>query len=147
MILVTDGGMETEAKNRLARIGFDNVIGHLDDPVKAFSEHPDEVAHCKRYDVRALEQLMTDVEDLQVVDVRQPGETANGTIPGAVEIPLTELNQRLGSLDPAKPTVVYCAGGYRSSVAASLMRNAGFEEVADIDGGWGAWTARAGAAV
>ena len=66
MILVTDGGMETEAKNRLARIGFDNVIGHLDDPVKAFSEHPDEVAHCKRYDVRALEQLMADVEDLQL---------------------------------------------------------------------------------
>ena len=50
-------------------------------------------------------------------------------------------------LDPDRRTVVYCAGGYRSSVAASLMRKAGFGEVADIDGGWGAWTARAGAAV
>ncbi|MDH3756130.1 MAG: rhodanese-like domain-containing protein [Acidimicrobiia bacterium] len=139
IVLVTDGGMETEARNRLARIGFDNVIGHLDDPVRAFAENPDEVAHCKRYDVRALEQLMADVPDLQVVDVRQPGETANGVIPGAIEVPLTELNQRIADLDAAAPTVVYCAGGYRSSIAASTMTAAGFSDVADLLGGYGAW--------
>ena len=57
------------------------------------------------------------------VDVRQPGETEGGTIPDATEIPLTILNQLMSTLDPSKPTVVYCAGGYRSSIAASMPRS------------------------
>ena len=66
---------------------------------------------------------------MQLIDVRQPGETANGTIDGAVEIPLARLNERLAGLDAARPTVVYCAGGYRSSIAASRMAAAGFTDV------------------
>jgi hydroxyacylglutathione hydrolase len=60
-------------------------------------------------------------------------------IPGAVNIPLAELANRIGELDPAAPTVVYCAGGYRSSIAASLLRRHGFADVSDILGGYGAW--------
>jgi len=73
------------------------------------------------------------------VDVRNPGEVAAGMIPGAVSIPVGQLPARLAELDPAKPTVVYCAGGYRSSVAASLLRAHGFTDVSDILGGYGAW--------
>ena len=75
------------------------------------------------------------------MDVRQPGETALGTIDGAITIPLTRLNERLASLDAEKPTVVFCAGGYRSSIAASRMAAAGFSDVADLLGGFGAWSA------
>ena len=58
---------------------------------------------------------------------------------GAILIPLTQLNERLSSLDASKPTIVYCAGGFRSSIAASRMAKAGFGDVSDLLGGYGAW--------
>lgn len=143
IVLIIEPGSELEAKNRLARIGFDTVVGFLDDPVRMMAENPEKVVPSKRYDVSALAQVMADVEDLQLVDVRQPGETEGGTIEGAIEIPLTQLNQLIGTLDASKPTVVYCASGFRSSIAASVMEVAGFTDVADLLGGYGAWTAAA----
>ena len=141
IVLITDAGMEVEAKNRLARIGFDRVVGHLSDPLRVFEEHPEEIARSSRIDVGDLQQRLASADDVQLIDVRQPGETANGTIDGAVEIPLTRLNERLASLDAARPTVVYCAGGYRSSIAASRMAAAGFTDVSDLLGGYTAWAA------
>ena len=141
IVLVTDPGMELEAKNRLARIGFDNVVGHLADPVTTMHDHPDDVARSARVDVAGLDEALGTTEDLQLVDVRQPGETEAGTIPGATLIPLTRLNERLASLDASRPTIVYCAGGFRSSIAASRLAAAGFGDVADLLGGYGAWQA------
>ncbi len=141
IVLVTDPGMELEAKNRLARIGFDNVIGHLADPVATMHDHPDEVAQSSRVDVAGLVAAIDNKDDLQLVDVRQPGETESGTIDGATLIPLTRLNERLASLDASKPTIVYCAGGFRSSIAASRLAAAGFGDVSDLLGGFGAWQA------
>jgi hydroxyacylglutathione hydrolase len=132
--------MELEAKNRLARIGFDRVVGYLADPLHAFEAHPDEVERSTRIDVHELQRRLADDDELQLVDVRQPGETAKGVIDGAIEIPLTRLNERLATLDAARPTVVYCAGGYRSSIAASRMTAAGFSDVADLLGGYTAWS-------
>jgi rhodanese-related sulfurtransferase len=141
IVLVTEAGMELEAKNRLARIGFDRVAGYLAEPLRVFEEHPDEVTRSSRLGVGDLEARLNTEHDLQLVDVRQPGETALGTIVGAIEIPLTQLNERLASLDAEKSTVVYCAGGYRSSIAASRMTAAGFADVADLLGGYTAWSA------
>jgi hydroxyacylglutathione hydrolase len=76
---------------------------------------------------------------LQLVDVRGPGEVAAGKIAGAIEVPLARILDRLAELDPAAPTVVYCAGGYRSMIAASVMRAAGFDDVSDLVGGFAAW--------
>lgn len=144
MILVTEPGMEREAKNRLARIGFDNVVGYVHDPIATFVANPDELMRSRRLDVTELDRLLETERDLQLIDVRQPAETSHGVIPGAVEIPLTRLNERLSTLDASKPTVVYCAGGYRSSIAASRMAAAGFADVADLLGGYGAWSAAKG---
>ena len=80
------------------------------------------------------------IEGLQLVDIRNPGEVAIGTIDGAQAIPVGQLPARLGELDPAAPTIVFCAGGYRSSVGASVLRQAGFDDVSDILGGYGAWS-------
>lgn len=146
IVLVADEGMAREAKNRLARIGFDNVVGHLAAVDEAFLTHPDEVATGSRVDVAGLRDAMADIDDLQLVDVRQPGETEGGVIEGATLVPLTQLNQRLASLDASKPTIVYCAGGYRSSIAASRLAAAGFDDVSDLLGGYGAWTASLDAA-
>jgi hydroxyacylglutathione hydrolase len=142
IVLVADPGTEMEARMRLARIGFDAVVGFLDNPVGSLAANPDEVGQSRRLEVGQLIAAQTD-GDIQLVDIRQPGETALGTIAGAIEIPLTRLNQELASLDASKPTVVFCAGGYRSSIAASRLRSAGFADVADLLGGYGAWVAAA----
>jgi rhodanese-related sulfurtransferase len=78
------------------------------------------------------------VNNVQVVDVRNEGEVSGGMIDGAKNIPIAQLRARFGELDPMKPTVVYCAGGYRSSIAASLLREAGFADVSDVLGGYAA---------
>lgn len=141
IVLITEPGQEREGKNRLARIGFDRVIGHIDEPYKAMFRHRDETQVGSRLTARAFDEMVGsgDVHDLQVVDVRGPGEVADGAIPGAIEIPVNQLPGRVDELDPGRPTVVYCAGGYRSSVAASLLRHHGFADVSDIVGGYGAW--------
>ncbi len=139
IVLFVEPGQELEAKTRLARIGFDRVIGYLERPFEAMFDHPDDVQIASRLTATAFDQRAAELANLQIVDVRNPGEVAAGTIPDATPIPVGQLPTRLGELDPAKPTVVYCAGGYRSSVAASLLRANGFTDVSDILGGYGAW--------
>ncbi len=139
IVLVVNDGFETEAKNRLARIGFDRVVGHLVHPLIVMADHPERVQRASRLTVGQFEDRRREIESLQVVDIRNPGEFAIGSIPGAEPIPVGQLPQRLDELDPKAPTVVYCAGGYRSSVAASLLRQRGFSDVSDILGGYGAW--------
>ena len=140
IVLVVDDGFETEAKNRLARIGFDRVVGYLVHPQEAMAAHPDLVEPASRLTAVQFDERRADVPDLQLVDVRNPGEVQLGAIEGAIAIPVGQLPDRIDELDSARPTVVYCAGGYRSSVAASLLRTSGFGDVSDIIGGYGAWT-------
>src|SRR5436309_10146387 len=89
--------------------------------------------------VQYLEDRHGEVDALQVVDVRNPGETAGGVIPGAANLPLPQLTERMSKLDPARPTVVYCASGYRSSIGAGVLAAAGFDDVSDLLGRYDAW--------
>ncbi|WP_059014979.1 MBL fold metallo-hydrolase [Mycobacterium sp. M26] len=139
LVIMTEPGLELEGKNRLARIGFDRVIGYLADPYQVMLDNQGDVDVASRLTSNAMGERMADVPELQIVDVRNPGEAAAGMIPGAVNIPVGQLPDRVGELDPRKPTVVYCAGGYRSSVAASLLRQRGFADVSDVLGGYNAW--------
>ena len=139
IVLVVDEGFELEAKNRLARIGFDRVVGFLEHPYVAMLDHPERVRHASRMTAVEFDARRDDIDGLQLVDIRNPGEVALGTIQGSTTIPVGQLPARVTELDPAAPTVVYCAGGYRSSVAASVLRQAGFTDVSDILGGYGAW--------
>jgi hydroxyacylglutathione hydrolase len=141
IVLVGEPGTETEARNRLARIGFDQVVGYLVDAMKAFVEHPGWTTVSPRLSARELAERLEGPSAPQLVDVRGPGEVATGKVPGAIEVPLPRILDRLDELDPSAPTVVYCAGGYRSMIAASLMRAAGFTDVSDLVGGFGAWEA------
>ena len=140
IVLVVDDGFELEAKNRLARIGFDRVVGHLAEPLAVMAAHPDRVRRASRLTAVDFDERRNEVADLQLVDVRNPGEFSLGTIDGATSIPVGQLPSRNDELDPSKPTVVFCAGGYRSSVAASVLRQAGFTDVSDVVGGYGAWS-------
>ncbi|MFN3002041.1 MBL fold metallo-hydrolase [Mycolicibacterium wolinskyi] len=141
IVLVTEAGQEVEGKNRLARIGFDRVSGYLSAPEQTMFAHRDQVQVASRLTAEAFAQRSAEIADLQIVDVRNPGEAAAGMVPGAVNIPVGQLPDRVTELDADRPTVVYCAGGYRSSVAASLLRQKGFTDVSDILGGYNAWAA------
>lgn len=142
IVLVTDPGHEAEAKVRLARIGFDHVLGALHDPIAAFVTHPEHVEQLSRLSADGLASRIASVPNLVLVDVRNPGEVDLGTIPGARTISLPSLLARLSELDPAAPTVVFCAGGYRSAIASSLLRSRGFADVSDLVGGYTAWATR-----
>jgi len=139
VVLFTEPGHELEGKNRLARIGFDRVIGYLGEPDKVMFEHQGDVQRGSRLTAKAFDERAAEIADLQIIDVRNPGEAEAGVIPNAINIPVGELPDRVGELDASRPTVVYCAGGYRSSVAASLLRERGFADVSDILGGYTAW--------
>ncbi|MFZ9481543.1 MAG: MBL fold metallo-hydrolase [Ilumatobacteraceae bacterium] len=141
IVLVVPTGHESEATIRLARIGFDNVVGALDDPTRSFLEHPEHVEMASRLSAAELASRIGSVDGLVMVDVRNPGEVALGSIAGALHVSLPSLINRLGELDPTRPTVVFCAGGYRSSIARSFLRSRGFADVSDVIGGFTAWAA------
>jgi glyoxylase-like metal-dependent hydrolase (beta-lactamase superfamily II)/rhodanese-related sulfurtransferase len=139
IVLVGDAALAHESKTRLARVGYDRVVGQLRDLASIFTQRPDLVEAASRFTAGQLAELLSLEPGLQLVDVRNPGETAGGVIPGAREIPLPALNDSIESLDETVPVVAYCASGYRSLVAASVLRASGFHAVADLVGGYGAW--------
>ena len=139
IVLIAEPGTELEARVRLARIGYDQVTGFLPDAEQALADRDDLVEMSSRLSVAQLAERSERLDKVQVVDVRGAGETALGAIPDAAEIPLPQLRDRLDELDPDAPTVVYCAGGYRSSIGASLLRSKGFLDVSDLLGGYDAW--------
>ncbi len=139
VVLVGDPATAIEAKVRLARVGYDRVVGQLDDPAGAFSSRPDLIDKSSRLTIEQLAELRGLEPGLQLVDVRSPAETAEGTLPGAREIPLAVLADSIAGLDPQGSVVAYCASGYRSLIAASMLADAGFVDVSDLLGGYGAW--------
>uniref|UniRef100_A1UQ19 Beta-lactamase domain protein n=1 Tax=Mycobacterium sp. (strain KMS) TaxID=189918 RepID=A1UQ19_MYCSK len=140
LVLITDAGDEQAAAMRLARIGSDNVIGYLAvDGEGSFPvELADLVQSASRVSVAELDRLTAE-NAVTLIDIRNSGERELGTIPGAVHIPLAQLRARLAHLPSDRPIVVHCAGGWRSSVAASLMRADGLGNVSDLIGGYNAW--------
>ncbi|NEW45041.1 MBL fold metallo-hydrolase [Nocardia cyriacigeorgica] len=143
IVLITYPGQEQTAAMRLARIGSDHTIGFFN--VDADGSFPDDVIDLVRVAPRTtvpeLEHLLA-AGSVTVVDIRNPGEREFGTIPGALPIPLAQLRTRISELSTDRPLVVHCAGGWRSSVAASLLRAHGIPDVSDLAGGYNAWAAR-----
>ncbi len=136
IVLVSDVGTELEAKVRLGRIGFDDVVGHLEAPLRTMSQHPERTARLSRLTAGGLRHRQAELGDrLQLVDVRNPAEVTAQPVEGARNVPLARLRDEMGSLDPHRPTVLLCAGGARSAVANSLLRSAGFTDVSDVLGG------------
>jgi glyoxylase-like metal-dependent hydrolase (beta-lactamase superfamily II)/rhodanese-related sulfurtransferase len=143
LVAASDGEVH-EAVIRLARVGFERVVGYLGNGVEAWDTAGLPVASVAQIDVTELHNRLerTD-EPLQVIDVRRPGEYAGGHVPGAAHAPLDRLEHALEGLEASRPTAVICAGGYRSSAATSLLEAHGFTELYNVLGGTGAWV-RAG---
>lgn len=130
-----------EARLRLARVGLDEVVAVLLEPAARLAAHPEQASVASRLTAHQASALLATGADVQVVDVRGPGEHAAGALPGALNLPLPRLLGALDQLDRDRPVLVHCAGGYRSSIAASLLRGRGFGDVSDLIGGYAAWAA------
>lgn len=139
IVLVAEPGTAQEAKLRLGRIGFDRVVGALEGPEAALITRPEVAARSSRVTGAELAERLADTEGLQVVDLRNQGERIAGSLPGAAHIPLAALRARVGELDLDRPILVHCAGGYRSSIAASWLAAQGARDVSDLLGGFSAW--------
>ena len=127
-----------EVATRFSRIGFDHVLGHVADPEGYLLGREEQVERSSRLTAAQVEEAC-ESEQVQLIDIRNIGELEAGTIPGARHLPLAELRDRMAQLDPERPVVLYCAGGWRSSVGASVLRAAGFTDVSDVLGGYNAW--------
>jgi glyoxylase-like metal-dependent hydrolase (beta-lactamase superfamily II)/rhodanese-related sulfurtransferase len=133
LVLVTDPDKEEEAILRLARVGYENVIGFLKGSVASW---PDKQETIKSIVVEDMQAEM--LAGAEVIDVRKPGEWSNGHLKDATFYPLASMPDNLNELDKSKPYVVHCGGGYRSMIAISLMKNNGFTNLINVYGGFGA---------
>jgi hydroxyacylglutathione hydrolase len=138
IVIMAVPGKEREAATRLGRIGFDQVVGYLLGGLESLAARPDLS--------RATERLGPDVAAARVsrgeatlLDVRAPGERGEKWIEGSLAIPLSQLEARMGEVPRDQPLIVHCAGGYRSSVAASVLQREGFDRVSELAGGLAAW--------
>ncbi|HEY7513448.1 MAG TPA: rhodanese-like domain-containing protein, partial [Vicinamibacteria bacterium] len=141
VIVAEDAEQVDEAALRLSRVGLENIAGYLEGGVAAWDRAGLPLATVPQITVDELKALLRESDALQVVDVRRPPEYAGGHVPRAVARPLDRLERELAGLDPARPTAVVCAGGYRSSAGTSLLQRRGFRDLRNVVGGMSAWTA------
>ena len=146
IVVIAEEGGEEEAVMRLGRIGFDNVAGYLAGGMSALASRDDLVERTERITAPALAEWLAGKRPDAgaapiVVDVRSEAEHAGGHIAGALNIPLTHLDERIGEIPSGKPVAVHCEGGYRSAIAASLLQKLGRPHVHDMVGGYKAWLA------
>jgi rhodanese-related sulfurtransferase len=139
IVIVADPGLEKQAALRLGRIGFDHVIGYLEGGMAGAADRPDVVVETVRVSPeRAAEQLASSRAPT-LIDIRAASERAAKSIENSVHIPLQRLVEDTRSMPKDAPLLVHCAGGYRSSIAASLLQREGFTNVMELAGGLAAW--------
>lgn len=141
IVIIASPGREMEAAVRLGRIGFDHVAGYLEGGVGSLEGRDDLVATTERLSAGFAAEVLGSTAPPLLVDVRGVGEREKKYIEGSVGVPLNHLVERMGELPKGRGVLVYCAGGYRSSIAASLLQRGGFEDVREIAGGIAGWEA------
>lgn len=142
LVLPEDASIEAVTRT-LLRIGFDHVDGYLRGGFESWQNQGREVQHHGTIDTADLASMLRREEDAVIVDVRAPGEHAQGTIEGASEIFVGELEKRLDELPRDRPVVTMCSVGHRGGIAASILARHGFRAVYNYLGGYQAWSARA----
>jgi hydroxyacylglutathione hydrolase len=141
IVVIGDGGNETEAVMRLGRIGFDNVAGFLSGGMASLDGHPELLRAMPRVTAAALSEQLRSTAPPFVLDVRSEKEFLTVHLAGAVNIPLPHLRERLSGIPEQRAVVVHCEGGYRSAIAGSLLAQLGRTNVTDLVGGIKAWIA------
>ena len=137
ILLVTDPGTEEEAVTRLSRVGFDNVLGHLQGGFEAWKESGREVDTIKRITADQFADAVSIGAD-KVVDIRKESEYAAEHVEEAYNRPLAYINDWVKDIQPGEHFYMHCAGGYRSMIAASILQARGFRNFTEVEGGFAA---------
>jgi rhodanese-related sulfurtransferase len=141
IVIIAAPGRESESAIRLGRIGFDHVAGYLRNGLQSLESRPELVAITERLSAPFAAELLSSSQPPVVIDVRTPREREQKQIDGSLSIPLNHLSERAEELPKNRALLVHCAGGYRSSIAASILKKSGFDQVSEIAGGMAAWEA------
>jgi len=141
IVIIADPGRENESITRLGRIGFDHVVGYLANGLESLESRPELVAFTERLSAPYAAELLSSAQPPMIIDVRAPREREQKYIAGSFAVPLNHLVENFKTLPKERSLLVYCAGGYRSSIAASLLQRGGFDSVGEIAGGIVGWEA------
>ena len=136
IVLITEEGKEEETLTRLARVGYDFVVGYLKGGFQAWKAAGMEVDTVNRINAEQFAEQFK--ASPIVIDVRKPGEFAAEHVDGAKSIPLDYINEDLAQFPKDQPFIIHCAGGYRSMIAASILKARGWENFVDVEGGFSA---------
>ena len=136
ILLITPDGREEETVTRLARVGFDNTLGYLKGGIDAWTKSGKQLDSVDGITTKDLKQLM-EKQSIEIFDVRKPGEYLSEHIPAAHSTPLDFINDHMSEFPSNKPFYIHCAGGYRSMIAASILKSRGIHNLIDIKGGFG----------
>jgi rhodanese-related sulfurtransferase len=135
--LVTEPGQEEEAITRLARVGYDGVVGYLEGGFEAWDKSENEIDQIESISAEVFAELASD-KKVNTIDVRKPTEYQAEHLEIGVSAPLHELNSHMSAFKSGENNYIHCAGGYRSMIAASIMKSRGIHNVIDIAGGYNA---------
>ena len=141
IVIIAEPGREQEAALRLGRIGFDHVKGYMKGGLEALAGRPDLLWPTERISAPMLAEELASADPPLLVDVRNPREWAAKHIDGSVNVPLNHLQERHAEIPRDRRIAVHCAGGYRSSIAASLLQQYGITNLIEMAGGLAGWEA------
>jgi glyoxylase-like metal-dependent hydrolase (beta-lactamase superfamily II)/rhodanese-related sulfurtransferase len=141
IVIIANPGREKESAVRLGRIGFDHIAGYLQNGLKSLELQPELIGFTERLSAPFATEVLSSSDPPLAIDVRTPRERQQKHIEGSLSIPLNRLSESMNSLPKDRSLLVYCAGGYRSSIAASILQSSGFGPVREIAGGIAAWEA------
>ncbi len=134
IVLVCEMGKEKEPLTRLARVGFENIVGYWDDDINFLEPAGVELSKIKTIAVDELNEVLAN-EEIVMLDVRLKNEFEVQHLKNAINIPLNELQDRIAELNAKDELLIYCAGGYRSMIAASILEKNGFKKLINLNGG------------
>lgn len=132
ILLVTDAGREAEAVERLSRVGYDNTLGYLAGGIVAWRNYGGEIDTIDTIKADAFGDALRAGKAIHIIDARKPTEFSGGHLGTSLNLPLSEFNDRMEEIDREQPVYVHCGSGYRSTIATSLLKVRGFENVVNV---------------
>jgi rhodanese-related sulfurtransferase len=134
ILIIADQGKEEEVIIRLSRVGYDHAIGFLDGGFESWKKANKEIDQVNRINAAQFEDLNTN--NPIVIDVRKKSEFDSEHVVNALNVPLNEINDHLSMFPKDKMFILHCGGGYRSMIAASILKSRGWEDFVDVEGGF-----------
>jgi len=138
ILIVADEGREEEVIKRLARVGYDHVLGYLKGGFEAWKTAGKEVDEIESITASTFADIYRKDNHLTIKDVRKTTEFETGRIKEAENIPLAQISELMTEFDNEETNYIHCAGGYRSMVASSILKSRGYDNIVNIQGGIGA---------